>query len=306
MKSIALVAAGSISVLAAFTPVTALAQTAPTQIVYSRSTGDFDVPKKNEIFLMEADGTNEIRLTRNRTEDAYPNLTSDGERIVFSRWIDGQYDLFIMEIATGQKWRFTRSSADEVIAAWSPDDRWLVFTRTFTLEDGTWQSDIFKMRLRDRRSRRITDTPRTKEFAPDWSPDGGSIAFTKQNYKTEKYGIAVTEANGDALRWLVVNPLTEAGYTDANPSWSPDSEWVAFSRDHGDDPYVDIYKVRRDGSDVTPVTELFGLAENPAWGADDRIVFSHNEGVAVVDADGGEIERITPTLTGRPYWWPDW
>lgn len=306
MKSIALVVAGSISVLAPFTPATALAQTAPTQIVYSRSTGDFDVPKKNEIFLMEADGTNEIRLTRNRIEDAYPNLTSDGERIVFSRWIDGQYDLFIMEIATGQKWRFTRSSADEVIAAWSPDDRWLVFTRTFTLEDGTWQSDIFKMRLRDRRSRRITDTPRTKEFAPDWSPDGGSIAFTKQNYKTEKYGIAVTEANGDALRWLVVNPLTEAGYTDANPSWSPDSEWVAFSRDHGDDPYVDIYKVRKDGSDVTPVTELFGLAENPAWGADDRIVFSHNEGVAVVDADGGEIEHITPTLTGRPYWWPDW
>ena len=81
---------------------------------------------------------------------------------------------------------------------------------------------------------------------------------------------------------------------------------IAFSRDHGDDPFVDIYKVRRDGSEVTPVTELDGLAENPVWGEDDRILFMHNEGLAVVDSDGGPVEHLTPTLTGVPHWWPDW
>ena len=32
----------------------------------------------------------------------------------------------------------------------------------------------------------------------------------------------------------------------------------------------------------------------------------HDEGIAVVPADGGEVEHLTPTLTGVPFWWPDW
>ena len=277
-----------------------------SKIVFSRSTGRADVPKKNEIFLMDADGSNEVRLTENVTEDAFPNLSPDGSSIAFSRFIDGQYDLFVMEVNGQEVQRLTRSRADEVLPDWSPDGTWVVFTKTFTLDDGNWQSDIFKMRLRDRAFRRITDTPRTKEFAPDWSPDGESIAFTKQNQRRERYGISVSRPNGDELTWLVINPRTKAGYTDVNPSWSPDSQWVAFSRDHGDDPYVDIYKIRRDGSEVTAITQLFELAENPVWGPDDMILFSYREGLAVVAADGGNVQHITPTVTGRPYWWPDW
>jgi Tol biopolymer transport system component len=104
----------------------------------------------------------------------------------------------------------------------------------------------------------------------------------------------------------VINPDSKSGYTDVNPTWSLDSALIAFSRDHGDDPFVDIYKVRRDGSQVTPVTELNELSENPVWGADGRIIFMHDQGIAVVGSDGGDIEHITATRTGLPYWWPDW
>jgi hypothetical protein len=105
---------------------------------------------------------------------------------------------------------------------------------------------------------------------------------------------------------LVINPDSKSGYTDVNPTWSPDSQWITFSRDHRDDPFVDIYKVRRDGSQVAPVTELNELAENPVWGSDGRIIFMHDQGIAVVGSDGGEIEHLTATRTGLPYWWPDW
>jgi Tol biopolymer transport system component len=105
---------------------------------------------------------------------------------------------------------------------------------------------------------------------------------------------------------LVINPDSKSGYTDVNPTWSPDSQWIAFSRDHRADPFVDIYKVRRDGSQVAPVTELNELAENRVWGSDGRIIFMHDQGIAVVGSDGGEIEHLTATRTGLPYWWPDW
>ncbi|MGH2757105.1 MAG: hypothetical protein ACRDI3_04885 [Actinomycetota bacterium] len=285
---------------------TVLAQEEIQKIVYGRGTGEFDLPRQNEIFIMDADGSDVVQLTENSREDAFPVLSPDGTRIAFSRRIRGQMDLFVMNANGSNVSRVMRTgNADEVLPSWSPDGKKLAFTATFSTPDG-WQSDIYRIRVSDGRFRRLTYTPAIKEFAPDWSPDGTEIAFTKQNERQDRFGVAVVRPDTTGLRWLVINPNSSSGYTDFNPSWSPDSEWIAFSREHGDDPFVDIYKIRRDGSEVTAVTELNELAENPVWGTDGRIIFMHNEGIAVVPSDGGEVTHLTPTMTGLPHWWPDW
>ena len=282
------------------------AQVEEPTVVYYRSAAEVDRYSRYEIYSMNTDGTGETRLTDNRVEDAFPVLSPDDERIAFSRKIRGQYELYVMNVDGTEQTRLTRTrKGDEVLPTWSPDGRHLAFTVTTATPSG-WQSDIYRMRLEGHRTRRLTFSPVLKEFAPDWAPDGSEIAFTKQNEKRHRYGIAAVRPNGEGLRWVVINPRSRDGYTDANPTWSPDAEWLAFARDHGEDPYVDIFKVRRDGSEVTPVTDLSSLAENPVWSNDGRIMFMHNEGLAVVPADGGEITALTPTHTGLPYWWPDW
>ena len=278
-----------------------------TKIVYTRASGQEDIPRRHEVFIMGTDGTDAVRLTNNVREDAFPTLTPDGSRIAFSQKIRGQHDLFIMDADGSDLIRVTRSAkGDEVIPTWSPDGAQLAFTATTSIPDGGWQSDIYAVRLTNGRFRRLTFTPTAKEFAPDWAPDGSEIAFTKQNYRREKYGVASVRPDSQGLHWVVVNPRSRDGYTDVNPSWSPDSEWLAFSRDHEDDAVVDIYKVRRDGSELSAITQLQELAENPVWGADDRILFMHDQGIAVVATEGSEVDHLTPTKTGLPYWWPDW
>lgn len=277
----------------------------PAPMVFVRSVGGFDEPTHAEIFVMDGDGNRVRQLTNNETEDSFPATSPDGQWIAFARSVGGQFDLFVMDVDGRNLERLTSTPHDEVLPTWAPNGRKLAYTATFDTTSG-WQSDIYKIRLRDGRTRKLTDSKLVKEFAPEWAPDGALIAFTKQNQRRHRYGIATVRPNGKGSAWLVLNPLGDDGYTDVNPTWSPDSQWVAFSRDHGADPYVDIYKVSRDGTEVEPVTQLFALAENPTWGPDGRIAFQLDEGIAVTSGDGDDIRFLTPTLTTVPYRWPDW
>ena len=275
------------------------------RVVYARSTGPRDSLSRTELFVMDPDGSNVLQLTENEVEDNFAALSPDGRYIAFSRGKRRGFDLFIMRSNGRNVTRLTDSSRDEVFPSWSPDGNFLVYSSTINTEAG-WQSDLFKMRLYDRKSRRLTDTARAREFGPEWSPDGSKIAFTRQVLSVSRSGIGTIDLDGGNLRWLVRNPRDGGGYTDYAPTWSPDSQWIAFSREHGVDAGVDVFRVRRDGTGLTPVTELSDLSQFPTWGTDDRIAFQFRGGIGVVRPCGGDVEIIGDADTRRPYHWPDW
>ena len=80
-----------------------------------------------EIYLMNADGSNVRRLTDNVREDAFPNLSPDGKKIVFdSDRLSGQVnvsDLFLMESDGSGPTFLTRGSS----ATWSPNGKEIAF-----------------------------------------------------------------------------------------------------------------------------------------------------------------------------------
>ena len=51
----------------------------------------------NEIYVMDADGGNQQRLTENRREDWYPSWSPDGRRIAFSSERDGSAEIYVMD-----------------------------------------------------------------------------------------------------------------------------------------------------------------------------------------------------------------
>lgn len=275
------------------------------RIVYARSTGGGDAPRRTELFVMDPDGSDVVQLTDNRVEDTFPAMSPDGRYVAFSRSGRGGHDLYVVRSNGRRAVRIAAGPAGEVLPAWSPDGQWLAYSVTSDTEDG-WQSDLFKVRLADGRVVRLTDTARAKEYAVEWSPDGSALAFTRDVPRGGQ-GIGTLPARGGAVEWLVRNPLRRSGYSDYGPTWSPDGAWVAFSREHGDgEPFVDVFKVRRDGSEVTAVTDLGELTQLPAWGTDGRIAFHYRGGLAVVSADGGGLQVIGETGTRRPYHWSDW
>jgi hypothetical protein len=63
------------------------------------------------------------------------------------------------------------------------------------------------------------------------------------------------------------------------PTWSPDGSWVAFGLDQDANAELSfstrLYRVRPDGSDLTPLTDNSqGIAAYPAWAPDGSLYYS--------------------------------
>ena len=94
------------------------------------------------------------------------------------------------------------------------------------------------------------------------------------------------------------------------PTWSPDSERIAFVRSDENYDY-NIYVMNADGSDVVQVTDHSGYNWSPSWAPDgDRLVFTSDRRgssqMYIKSVDGDEIHRLrTDFSVIEPSWSPD-
>lgn len=203
--------------------------------------------------------------------------------------------------------------------AWSPDGRLLaveVVDTGFVLpggEDGIdWTSDLYVLNAAAPATsswRAMTANGRSR--SPSWSPDGSRIVYVgPSTHANSNYIYVVDAGGGDPVR---LTP-TEGSY--GTPRWSPDGTRVAFS--DGRVGSSDVFIVRADGSELTNLTRNPAYDADPSWSPDGkRLAFvSDRDGiyrrvVFVVDADGGNLTRLTNDLFGGnslssgPVWSPD-
>ena len=149
---------------------------------------------------------------------------------------------------------------------------------------------------------RLTDNG-AFDSGPDWSPDGGRIAFgSDRDGRSEIY---VMNADGSGVTRLTYNDAV-----DSSPAWSPDGRRIAFHSTLGGN--WEIYVMNADGSGVTRLTHNDAFDGYPAWSPDGRrIAFDSqrdgNREIYVMDADGSGVARLTHNgdddLT--PSWSPD-
>ena len=90
--------------------------------------------------------------------------------------------------------------------------------------------------------------------------------------------------------------LTRGYQHDAQPSWSPNGQLIAFESTRRGD--TDVYVVRPDGSSLKELTFSQGFDGDPAWNDDgSRIAFETTRNGAfdiyAINADGTAQERLT-------------
>ncbi len=161
-----------------------------------------------ELFRMNADGSNEVRLTENNFQDSLPSWSPDGSKIAFTTNRDGgDFEIYVMNVDGTNLTRLTNSPGEDAHPMWSPDGSKIVFhsRRTSTNQQLTNNLDIFIMNADGSGVTQVTNTP-TFEFFPVWSPDGTKITFTGNTLEPSNFDVYVMNVDGTGITRLTTHP----------------------------------------------------------------------------------------------------
>ena len=143
--------------------------------------------------------------------DEHPSWSPDGQRLAFASDRDGDWEIFVLHLETGDLRQVTDNEGFDGYPDWSPDGGRIAFT-----SNQAGQRDIFVMNADGSAPVPLTNSPPWAD-EPRWSPDGAFIAYTGSpdgaNHNTDIY---VMNADGSDNRRLT----TDRG-GDFYPAWSP-------------------------------------------------------------------------------------
>ena len=258
-----------------------------------------------EIYLMDADGSEQRRVTSGEYDDDSPALSPDGSQIAFiSNRNDPNpgacshscfYQLYIVNADGSAERGLIETEFSTTHPDWHPDGTRISFDTETNL-----QGDIYVVDADGGNLQLLIEDG----FWADWSPDGQQIVFASQREGSVELYLA--NADGSNQR-----RLTQNGKMEYFPDWSPDGQRIAYTvlQDRA------IYVIDVDGGNEGRVTRQ-AFAENPSWSPDgnwiayqsdddgDFEIYAINVAEALAGEAGSTPIKLTDNHVGDL--WPSW
>ena len=180
---------------------------------------------------MNADGSDQVRLTNSAAVDSAPAWSPDGRKITFQSNRDGNFEIYVMDQNGANPMRLTNNLSVDLSPAWSPDGTRIAFS-----SDRDGNSEIYIMNADGSAQTNLSNNVATDQL-PAFSPNGTKIAFVSdRDVWTQIYVMNVDGSN--------LARLTVSSAVDSAPAWSPDGRLVAFQSTRSGNQ--EIYRIQAD------------------------------------------------------------
>ena len=286
-----------------------------------------------DIWLMDGDGTDQVRMTENSEGDLQYHWSTDGTKFVFTRGISVSNDeIFMINPDNFSTTRLTDNSDTDNHPHWSPDGSLIAFASD---RSGDWEVWVMDDSGFDPGTNLTNNAARDED--PRWSPDGSKIAFISDRSGEDRLWIMdadgsnqmqLSTVGADEPRWspdgseilfeggelYKIDPdgtnqmnLTNNSVPNMQADWSPDGTMIVYRS--GAVGNRDIWLMNADGSNQTNLTNNSNNETYPSWSPDGkRIVFSESADIWAIWYDGTALVNLTddPNRTATvPIWRPE-
>jgi TolB protein len=254
-----------------------------------------------EIHVMDADGSNQRAATRNKSINAFPAWSPDGNAILYMSYLYRRSPHLFRSVRGGDaKAGRLLQNLDPTRAVYrgvyDPTGRRLAAVISV---DGA--PEIFTVDADGANLRRLTNH-KSIDVSPAWSPDGKQIAFVSD--RTGAPQVYLMNADGTGQR-----RLTFQGSYNTAPAWSPDGRWIAYETRAGGQ--FDIWLIDPEGRTNAPLVTHPRSDQAPSWAPDSRKIAFHStrrgkSDIYAVDLDGANPRRLTQAAgeNTHPSWGP--
>ena len=193
---------------------------------------------RDDVWTIGSDGTNLARFTESGPNDGIASAawSPNGRKIAYYGHLGPVWNIFVMDADGKNPKNLTRDPRYNGTPSWSPYGNRITFMTLTLIDVQPVRTDtaIIVMDANGGKIMNVTNRPRSKNSDPSWSPDGKKIAYSA----SPKPGLWLPPRNihlmnVDGTDPVVLTPQDRWAY-EWNPTWSPDSNKLAFRKQSPD------------------------------------------------------------------------
>jgi len=243
-----------------------------------------------ELYVMNAKGENQRRITNSPANDVTPSWSPDGKRILFASDRDGNWEIYTVFSDGSHPTRLTTPPGANTAPSWAAGGEKILFVSTRDAVNG----DLYLMDADGQDVQRVSADPSVKD-TPVMTPGGNIVLFTMN----EKGRLAIAAYS---VPEKSVRVLTSANCNSMNPSIEADGQ-VVFSSDQAGN--LDLYTMTVSGENIVRLTTNEDAERTPAWAhGGQSIIYARRGGLHMLALDNRTDIALSTKGDIYPHWTP--